>query len=340
MIKFQALSMMSDEEYFKSLSIPLFGVLTCASFYLLRRYLKGAQFVEHVEANGKIALVTGASAGIGKQTARELNLRGATVYMLCRDRGKSQKAKTELTKLGCDPTRLILKDVDLARFATIRKFADEIKREEDKIDILVNNAGIMFYPKFELTEDGYEMTWQTNYLGHFLLTELLLPLIKKSPNGRIVNVSSALHKLADNVDISIVNDEKYFNKTMPYSRSKLAQIMHARELTKRLRTTDPGTAVTINAVHPGVCFTDLMRYSIFSQKYIKKIITPFLWFFMKTEKDGAQTTLYVALSRYVEAISGRYFGECKEHTSSSISLDDSRCSILYNQSLEAVKLSD
>ncbi|KAM3716655.1 Retinol dehydrogenase [Dirofilaria immitis] len=331
--------MVSDEEYFKSLSFPLFGVLTCASIYLLRRYLKGAQFVEYAEATGKIALITGASAGIGKQTARELNLRGATVYMLCRDRGRSEDARVELTRLGCDPTRLVLKDVDLASFTTIRKFADEIKHEVDKIDILVNNAGIMFYPKFELTKDGYEMTWQTNYLGHFLLTELLLPLIKKSPNGRIINVSSSLHKMADSVDISVVNDKKYFNKSMPYSRSKIAQIMHARELAKRLRMMDPGSTVTVNSVHPGVCFTELMRYTIFSQKYILKIMSPLLWFFMKTEKDGAQTTLYVALSKNTKAISGRYFGECKEHIPSSISQDDVKCSILYNQSLEAVKLS-
>ncbi|KAL3986282.1 short chain dehydrogenase family protein [Acanthocheilonema viteae] len=330
--------MVSDEGYFGSLSVPLFGVLTCASIYFLRRHLKGAQFTEHVGAKGKIALVTGASAGIGKQTALELNLRGATVYMLCRDRTKSQNARIELTKLGCDPTKLVLKDVDLASFATIRKFADEIKYEVDKIDILVNNAGIMFYPKFELTEDGNEITWQTNYLGHFLLTELLLPLIKKSANGRIINVSSSLHKTADNVDTSIVNNKKHFNISMPYSRSKLAQVMHARELTRRLRTKDPGTTVTINAVHPGVCFTELMRYTIFSQKYIKYIISPLLWFFMKTDKDGAQTTLYVALSKNVEAISGRYFGECKEHTPSLYSLDDAKCNILYNQSLEAVKL--
>ncbi|VDO41402.1 unnamed protein product [Brugia timori] len=340
MIEFSESSMTSDEGYFGSLSVPLFGVLTCAGIYFLRRYLKGAQFNEYVEAGGKIALVTGASAGIGKQTARELNLRGATVYMLCRDRAKSENARIELTKLGCNPTRLILKDVDLASFATIRKFADEIRYEVDKIDILVNNAGIMFYPKFELTEDGHEMTWQTNYLGHFLLTELLLPLIKKSSNGRIINVSSSLHKTADSVDVSIVNNKKYFSKSMPYSRSKLAQVMHVRELTRRLRTKDPGTTVTINAVHPGVCFTELMRYTVFSRKYILKIISPLLWFFMKTDKDGAQTTLYVALSKNVEAISGRYFGECKEHTPSPNSLDDTKCNILYNQSLEAVKLSE
>ncbi|CAG9537276.1 unnamed protein product [Cercopithifilaria johnstoni] len=330
--------MVSDERYFGNLSVPLFGVLACVSIYFLRRRLKGAQFTEHVGAKGKIALVTGASAGIGKQTARELNLRGATVYMLCRDRKKSQNARVELTKLGCDPTRLVLKDVDLASFATIRKFTDEIKHEVDKIDILVNNAGIMFYPKFELTEDGNEVTWQTNYLGHFLLTELLLPLIKKSPNGRIINVSSSLHNRADSVDVSIVNNKKYFNKSMPYSRSKLAQVMHARELTRRLRTKDPRTTTTINAVHPGVCFTELMRYTIFSRKYIMQIISPLLWLFMKTDKDGAQTTLYVALSKNVEAVSGRYFGECKEHTPSSNSLDDAKCNILYNQSLEAVRL--
>ncbi|VDN06806.1 unnamed protein product [Thelazia callipaeda] len=329
----------SGEGYFESLSFPLVGVLTCVSMYFIRRYLKGAQFVESVKARGKIAMVTGASAGIGKQTARELNLRGATVYMLCRNRERAENARIELTKLGCDPTRLIVKDVDLSRLATIRKFANEIKDEVDKVDILVNNAGIMFYPKFELTEDGNEITWQTNYLGHFLLTELLLPLIKKSTNGRIINVSSSLHKKADSVDIAVVNNKSYFNRSMPYCRSKLAQIMHAREVTKRLRMKDPDIAVTINSVHPGVCFTELMRYTMFSQKYILQMITPILWFFMKTEKDGAQTTLYAALSRSVESISGKYFGECKLSTPSLDALDDNNCSFLYEQSLKAVDYS-
>ncbi|VDN27853.1 unnamed protein product [Gongylonema pulchrum] len=267
----------SDEGHFGSLTLPLFGVLTCVGAYFIRRFLKGAQFTEHAKAKGKIVFITGASAGIGKQTARELNLRGATVYMLCRNRERAQNAKIELTRLGCDPTRLLVKDVDLANFATIRKFADDVRAEVDQVDILVNNAGIMFYPKFELTKDGHEMTWQTNYLGHFLLTELLLPLLKKSPNARIINVSSSLHKRADNVDASVVDNKAYFNRSQPYSRSKLAQIMHARELTRRLRLADPEGTVTINVVHPGVCFTELMRYTIFNSAPIRFFITPILW---------------------------------------------------------------
>ncbi|VDM38318.1 unnamed protein product, partial [Toxocara canis] len=302
------------------------------------KYFKGAQFKDHISAKGKVAFVTGANNGIGKQTARELNLRGAKVYMLCRNTERGREALHDLVKLGCDPSRLFVRQLDLADLSSVRNFVSEIGKEEEKLDILVNNAGIMFYPRFEKTRDGFETTWQTNYLGHFLLTELLLPILRNSPSGRVVNVSSLLHKQADSVEAAVVNSEKKFNRSQPYNRSKLAQVMHARELTRRLRASDPACTVTINSLHPGVCFTDLGRYTLLNKTPFKQILAPFLWFFMKTDKDGAQTSLFLCLSKQVEGISGKYFGECKEHQPSPKALDDHNCNVLYNYSLEAVGL--
>uniref|UniRef100_A0A0N5A8Q7 Short-chain dehydrogenase n=1 Tax=Syphacia muris TaxID=451379 RepID=A0A0N5A8Q7_9BILA len=304
---------------------------------LSKKYFKGAQFAEDVDATGKIALVTGANSGIGFQIARLLNEKGATVYMLCKDYERAFTARIELTQLGCNPDRLIIKVVDLAQFASIHQLVNELKQEIPVIDILINNAGIMSYPRYELTMDGYEMTWQTNYLGHFLLTELLLPLMELSSDARIINVSSSLHKFADSVDFFFVNDPRNFGRRKSYYRSKLAQVMHARELSRRLRTREPSTNITINAMHPGMCATNLCRYSFFMKTLLRYLFKLPMWFFMKTAKDGAQTAIFLALSENVKGISGRYFGECKEKDPSSKALDDDQCNILYNYSIEATE---
>ncbi|KAH7702118.1 oxidoreductase [Aphelenchoides avenae] len=213
---------------FVGTAIAVFVVL-----YLVRQWIKGTQFTEKVKAKGKIAAVTGASAGIGQQLVRELNLRGVKVYMLCRDVDKGRQAASELfSRYGCDMTRMLVRRCDLADFASIRQFAKEFDSEEDHLDILINNAGMTFHPKFEKTVDGHEITWQSNYLGHFLLTELLLPKLEKSPEGgRVVNVSSTLHLTADSVAPEIIASEHHYSRFKDllmqpgtYSRSKLAQV--------------------------------------------------------------------------------------------------------------------
>uniref|UniRef100_A0A915BW69 Uncharacterized protein n=1 Tax=Parascaris univalens TaxID=6257 RepID=A0A915BW69_PARUN len=152
----------------------LFGILpgllvsalafVCAAFFL-RQYFKGPQFDEPVDASGKVAVVTGASSGIGRQVARGLNLRGAKVYMLCRNREKALCAIEQLVESGCDRSRLLLLCADLSSFASIHAFVDSFLEAEDRLDILVNNAGVMALPSFQKTVDGYEMTFQCNYLG-------------------------------------------------------------------------------------------------------------------------------------------------------------------------------
>lgn len=276
---------------------------------IYRKFFKGTQFTENAKAKGKVIIVTGASAGIGKQIARELNIRGGKVYMMCRDVEKANSAVRDLAaKYGCDPTRLIVIQGDLANFASVRKFVDEFSNQEEKLDILVNNAGIGYYPKFEKTIDGHEVTFQTNYLGHFLLTQLLLDKLSKSDSPRIVNLSSWLHLYADNVDEETVESKKKFSKTLyTYARSKLANAMHAVTLTKKLRERDPTTKIIINACHPGTVDSEFARNTVLGNSFVKKLVSPFIWLFFKTDHDGAQTPLFLALSKKIDGVSGKYF---------------------------------
>ncbi|PAV62704.1 hypothetical protein WR25_25827 [Diploscapter pachys] len=317
-------------------TLLLYAGVIFGGLYFLRRWIKGRQFTERMSAKDKVAVVTGASAGIGLETVRELNYRKAKVYMLCRNEDRANEAKRKL--VGCDPTRLIFVQCDLSSFESIREAAREITQAEQVIDILINNAGIMFYPKFEKTVDGHEMTWQSNYLGHFLLTELLLPALKRAQHGRIINVSSKLHHKSKKIDLTTVDDKKAFGMMQPYNRSKLANVMHAHELTKRLRKASVHN-VTANSLHPGVIDSELSRHLPFVNKpLIRQIAKPITWFFMRTPKDGAQTTLYLALSKHVDGVSGKYFSDCKLEAENPVATDDAACEDLYNYSLEACGL--
>ncbi|XGW01083.1 hypothetical protein V3C99_013775 [Haemonchus contortus] len=306
------------------------------ALYLIRRYFKGAHFDdvhEQVSAKGLVAVVTGANSGIGLQTVRGLNLAKAKVYMLCRNEERGVAAKIKLAQMGCDATCLVNLRCDLADFSSVRECANEILQKEDKIDILINNAGVMFYPRYEKTVDGHEMTWQSNHLGHFLLTHLLLPALEKAPKARIVIVSSILHLRSKALDLATIDDEKKFGYFEPYYRSKLASVMHARALTKRLRELGIHN-VTVNSLHPGYVNTNLPRSTPLLKTPLRQITAPFRWFFMKTDRDGAQTSLYLALSKNVEGVSGKYFADCKVANENPLALNDQACDDLYKYSLE------
>ncbi|KAK6108551.1 short chain dehydrogenase family protein [Brugia pahangi] len=300
----------------------------------LRFYFKGAQFRELNTAKGLVVVITGCNSGIGREIVRELNLRGAKVYMLCRSEDRARNAVLQLVKLGCNPQRLLVKVVDLAQFKSVRIAAAEIIEEEDHLDILINNAGIMLYPKFKLTDDGHELVWQTNYLGHFLLTELLLPLLRAAPSARIVNVSALAHFYADPIDLQLIDRREGWDSRQSYSKSKLAMVMHAFELTRRLRACE-GSHVTINVCHPGLCNTRLMRYTPLAQKPLSYLTAPFRWYLLKTPKDGAQTPLFLALSKAVTGSSGLYYSECVSKQFIEMMDWEKKCAKLYDYSLHA-----
>ncbi|GMS87467.1 hypothetical protein PENTCL1PPCAC_9642 [Pristionchus entomophagus] len=304
--------------------------------YLMRKYFKGGQFTGNVSVRGKVAVVTGSNTGIGLETVKELNLRGAKVYMLCRSEQRAADAKIELVKGGCDASRLIYVNCDLGSKENVRKCAAKMSQLETSIDILVNNAGV-WMPDYQTTADGHEMTWGTNHLGHFLLTELLLPLIEKATEGRIVIVASKLHYYSTAIDLDTIdaNDGFVANmaENMAYNKSKLANVMYARELTRRLRSKGNNT-VTVNSLHPGVIATEILRNMGAGARIFQIVFA----FFMKSWKDGAQTSLYCALSSHLKGVSGKYYSDCTWMDEAVLAKDDLACKQLYDYSLKAVGL--
>ena len=181
--------------------------------------------------DGKTVIVTGANTGIGKEVAKELAKRHARVIMACRDVQRGKRAAEDIQREICSG-QLVVKTLDLASFSSIRDFANDINSSEEKINILVNNAGV-FGPPFSLTEDGYETTFAVNHLGHFLLTNLLLDKLAVSAPARIIIVSSKLYERAK-MNFNNINGEEVYRGVSAYAQSKLANLLFAFELDKRL----------------------------------------------------------------------------------------------------------
>ena len=233
------------------------GTIIVGTLYLLRRYVAGGVCHSRAKLDGKTIIITGANTGIGKETAIDLARRGARVIIACRSAEKGEEAVVEVrAKSGND--KVVFRRLDLASLESVRQFASKVLEEEPTIDILINNAGVMACP-YSKTEDGFEMQFGVNHLGHFLLTNLILDRLKESPAARIVNVSSTAHRRTEGINFDDLNSEKSYNSFVAYGQSKLANILFTRSLAKRL----VGTSVIANCLHPGVIRTELGRH-IFS----------------------------------------------------------------------------
>ncbi|KRZ66073.1 Dehydrogenase/reductase SDR family member 13 [Trichinella papuae] len=277
-----------------------------------RFYFKGAQFDGKENCKDRIYVVTGANSGIGKEIVRELNYRGAVVYMACRSKERGIRAVDDLVKLGCSADRLHILELDQGSMASVRDFIDKLKDLTDTLDGIVLNAGVMYVPRYRLTKDGHEYIWQVNYVSTVLLCESLLPLLKKCRGvGRIVIVSSNAHIWIKDLNIYKIDRPEYWNSLKAYGRSKLAQVMHTVTRAPMLRR--ESKLVTINACHPGIINTPLLRQlPIFGNSTVQSVLAPFLWYFLKDAKDGAQTPLYCLLSEELDGVSGKYFCEMKQ----------------------------
>lgn len=175
------------------------------------------------------------------------------MYMVCRDMEKCEKARTEIV-LESKNRYVYCRECDLSSMESIRKFVENFKQERDRLDILINNAGVMRCPR-TLTKEGIEMQLGVNHMGHFLLTNLLLDTLKASSPSRIVVVSSLAHTRGE-INITDLNSEKSYDPGTAYKQSKLANVLFTRELAKKIQ----GSGVTVNALHPGVVDTELMRH--------------------------------------------------------------------------------
>ncbi|XP_064643951.1 retinol dehydrogenase 14-like [Lineus longissimus] len=269
-------------------------------------YWAGGVCTSKASMVGKTVIITGANSGIGKESALDIARRGARVIMACRNTDEGEKVATEI-KEKTGSTKIEVRKLDLASLASVRTFAEEIKRTENRLDVLLNNAGVMMCPPMK-TADGFEMQLGTNHLGHFLLTNLLLDLLKSSAPSRIVNVSSRAY-LRGKINFDDLMFEKKYNSSAVYSQSKLANIYFTTELAKRLE----GTGVTANCLHPGVIDTNLLRhFTGAGWKALSVMASPLTKLMMKTPQEGAQTNIFLSVSEEVEGVTGKYFADCKE----------------------------
>jgi NAD(P)-dependent dehydrogenase (short-subunit alcohol dehydrogenase family) len=246
------------------------------------------------DQNGKIAIVTGASSGIGYETARVLANKNAEVILAVRDKQKGEKALNRI-KSQNSSAKVKLMILDLASLESIKEFSIVFKRNYNKLDILINNAGVMI-PPYSKTKDGYELQFGTNHLGHFSLTAYLIDHLRKTPNSRIVNVSSNAHKIGK-LDFDDLNWEKRkYNKWQSYGDSKIANIYFTYELGRRLSADTQNPLVM--AAHPGWTATDLQRHTGLFE-FLNAL-------FAQDSKMGALPTLFAAVAEDVK--SGDYYG--------------------------------
>jgi NAD(P)-dependent dehydrogenase (short-subunit alcohol dehydrogenase family) len=277
---------------------------------------------------GKVCIVTGSNSGIGKETALALSNKGATVVMVVRDKERGEKAQSEIiSKTGNNDTFVMI--CDLSSMDSIGKFVKEFTGKYDRLDVLINNAGAVFRER-QTTVDGFERTLAVDYLGPFLLTHQLLPLLKSSAPSRIINLASGLYK-SGKIDLDDLQSDKNYKGMNAYSSAKLMVVMYTYELAKRLE----GTGVTANAVLPGFVRTNLGRNSgsfLYALEYL--IVRPFQ---ISAEK-GAETSVYLASSDEVEDVTGKCFSRMHETNTSQASYDQQTQKLLWDKTIELLKL--
>ncbi|XP_059473096.1 retinol dehydrogenase 12-like isoform X2 [Neocloeon triangulifer] len=275
---------------------------------------------------GKTALITGANTGIGYETAKDFLKRGARVIMACRNIQLAESAADELRKeVPGGDIRVV--QLNLASLKSVKECADVLLQTEQKIHLLVNNAGVMACP-YSKTEDGLEMQFQTNHLGHFLLTNLLLPTVKNSAPSRIINLSSAAH-LGGKVNFEDLQSTRSYNSVLAYNQSKLCNVLFTLELQERLKD----TGVVSYAVHPGVVATELGRHLPCGCSWA---FQRFGWV-LKTPLQGAQTTLHCALDEKLATQNGLYFSDCSPGRTSERARNKEDAKKLWEVSEELLK---
>lgn len=273
----------------------------------------------------KNIILTGATSGIGKALAFKIAKKGHSLILISRNLKKGQDTVKEIQK-ATHNKNLYLLQADLSSLKSIKKVCDEILSEFNSIDVLINNAGISLQ-KRELSLDGIEKVFATNYLGHFNLTNLLLEKIKLSSPSRIINITSQAQK---EIDFDDIMSEKNYNQMSVYSKSKSANIMFTFELARRLKN----TGVTVNCVHPGVVNTNIYDNINFIAKVVVKMISVF---FISPDKS-ADKILPLILDDKYENTTGKYFIDLKETNPKSYNFDEEKQKLLWEISKNLTEL--
>ena len=278
------------------------------------------------DMRGRICLVTGATSGIGKATALGLARLGATLVLVTRDPQRGATTVAEIKRqTGNDALDFLT--ADLTSQQSIRRLADEFKRKYQHLHVLINNAGGVF-PR-TLTVDGLDKTFALNHLAYFLLTELLLDVLKASAPARIVSVSSEAER-GGKINFDDLQSHKKYSAMRAYSQSKLANVMWTYELARRLE----GSGVTANCLHPGAVATSFGG-SIPLINWIYRLGGRF----MRTPEEGAETVIYLASSPEVEGVTGKYFQDCRPINSAPRSYDREAARRLWQVSVELTGVS-
>ena len=276
----------------------------------------------------RIAMVTGANAGIGRETVRGLAKAGMRVILVCRNRERGEDALADVRN-DIGNARLTLLLADLSSQASIRKMVQTYLRHFSKLHVLINNAAVIFEER-ELTEDGIEKQFAVNHLAPFLLTHLLLDTLKHSAPARIINVSSQMHQRTD-LNFDNLQGEKHYQPRRIYAQTKLANVLFTKELARRLQ----GTGVTANALHPGTVATGLFGRFLGLPRWLRFLSD---WYGI-SPKRGAETSIYLATSPDVAQITGEYFRNRRPDPCNLLAEDKQLAAQLWNLSEKLTGLS-
>jgi NAD(P)-dependent dehydrogenase (short-subunit alcohol dehydrogenase family) len=271
----------------------------------------------------RTCLITGANSGIGKAVAKLLAQLDITLLLVSRNHVRGERAVKEI-EADCNAD-LFLFIADLSSQESIRNLVKKIKQKFKRIDVLINNAGARFSKRY-LTVDGIEATFAVNYLSRFLLTNLLLDLLKESEQGRIINVSGEYHRKGK-INFDDLNLKENYSAFTASAQSKLADILFTYSLAEKLKN----TGITANCMHPGSVATDIIYSDPDAGAGIKSLYAFSSLFLSKPEK-GAETVIYLATSNNVSSITGKYFINKKAVESSSLSYDKQLGSKLWEVS--------
>ncbi|KAG2240368.1 hypothetical protein Bca52824_090858 [Brassica carinata] len=290
------------------------------------------EVTENCDLRSTTAIITGATSGIGAETARVLAKRGARLVFPARNVKAAEEAKGRIVS-EFPETEIVVMELDLSSMSSVRRFVAGFESLHLPLNLLINNAGRLAH-EHAITEDGIEMTFATNYLGHFLLTNLLVRKMIQTAEetgvqGRIVNVTSGIHGWfsGDVIEyLRLISQPKcQFDATRAYALSKLANVLHTKELSSRLQQ-KIGANVTVNCVHPGVVKTRLTRDR-------EGLLTDLVFFLtsklLKTVPQAAATTCYVATNPRLVNVSGKYFTDCNETTPSGLGSNSSEATKLW-----------
>ncbi len=276
---------------------------------------------------GRTVLVTGGSGGIGRATALGLAAMGAHLAISGRDRGRTEDAAREIRAAGSGQVDVFV--ADLSCLSQVRRLAGEVLQSLSRIDVLVNNVG-GYWNTRHVTADGLERTFAINHLAPFLLTNLLLDLLKDSAPARVVTVSSNVQAIG-RIDFQDLQGERSYSGARAYNQSKLANVLFTYELARKLQA----TLVTANALHPGVVRTS---FGAEDPGSVQRLVTPFMRPIMKAPDRGAATSIHLASAPELEQVTGRYFASSKPRRSSRRSYDQAAATRLWQVSADLADL--